>query len=596
MDVPENGKLSPDLIGLINEKLTNKKYRDKAHIAALHKNLIVLKKKKFVKLDLADDEIQTNKIGASTRSFIKAFQKKYKLTETGKMDAATDERLESVVTSIAGSKPQPKKLLKTKKPSELTRTVHYLRLNMKSEKVQKLQKNLAWLGYKAHNEEFTSQVYGKTTREAVKKFQTDHILPITGRVDSATAKALNAELAKTNPQFIRCDRYRIRGSVRDELWKGKGRVTVQIYEKRLRGNDILMGEQKTFKNGFYDILYQPPLDSVTKKPKSPLHVIVKIVDDAGGEIDSKTYYKVNKVHWVNFTEGTDCYLGPSEFEQRMKALAPRLEAANLKIEDLEQSDTKEDIILLYQETGMLPEDIIRLSLAHRIANEVNKKASLPAALFYAFLRQNLPPETPSDLFPDEPNEWAEWIPRLVLTLINGLVFLEADVQQAALDNAFQHNFLPRALKPKKEKIIQALNSLREDYVLTKPLLVGDGNLKALLGTSMVSDAHFSIIAQTFVKHQGVSKAFWGDLEDGGTVSPAVLRDLKTTVDLGIIAKNHIPTVQLLKAKIDDPSQPKFRGSRDFAKLTENEWVSRRGSRQEHRTWLVACLRLIPIHG
>lgn len=307
IDIPARGKLTPEAIDQLNEKLTDKKFRGKAHIAVLHKNLIILKKKKFIKLDLADNEVNGNKIGGSTRTFIRAFQKKYKLPETGKMDTATDERLDSVVTSIAGSKPQPKKILKTKKPSELTRTVHHLRLNMKSEKVQKLQKNLTWLGYKIHNEEFTSQVYGKTTREAVKKFQTDHILPVTGWVDSVTAIALNIEPGKTNPQFIRCDQYRIRGYVRDELWKGKGRVTVQVCKKGLRGDDLLMGEQKTFKNGFYDILYQPPQDPKTKKPKSPLHVIVKIKDDSDNEIASKPYYKVNKVHWVNFTEGDDRY-------------------------------------------------------------------------------------------------------------------------------------------------------------------------------------------------------------------------------------------------------------------------------------------------
>ena len=572
VDIPANCKLSPEVIEQLNERLAEKKYRGRKQVAELHTNLAFLKRKKFLKLDLADNEVNTNKIGRTTQACIKEFQKKYKLPETGKMDAATEERLESVITSIAGSKPQPKKLLKTKKPSELTRTVHHLRLNMKSEKVQKLQKNLAWLGYTIHNEEYASQFYGKTTREAVRKFQKDHILPVTGKVDSATAKVINRELGKSNPRFIRCDRYRIRGSVRDEMWKGKGGVRVQVYEKGLRGALVLMGEQKTFQNGFYDILYEPPLNPVTKKPKSPLHVIIRIVNDAGGELDSKTCYKVNKVHWVNFTEGSDRYLGISEFEQRLQALTPQLKAANLKIEDLEQSDTREDIILLSRETGILPEDILRLSLAHRIANEVNRQA-LPAALFYAFLRQNLPPETPSDLFPDEPDEWGEWIPRLVHILTDGLVFLEADVQQGALESAFSKNCLPRALKFNKDTIIRELDSVRQEYILDKPLLVGDGNLKELLVTSTVSDAQYSVVAEAFVRHQGVSKAFWEELEAEGTLGPEELRDFKTTTDLGTITKNHMPTVQVLKAKIDDPGQPKFSGSRDFAKLSENEWVS-----------------------
>jgi peptidoglycan hydrolase-like protein with peptidoglycan-binding domain len=436
----KDGKLNQAVISEINEALVTKKYEDPGNIAQLHRDFRTLRKKKFVKLDIAEEEIKRNEIGDSTQAFIAAFQKKYKLPPTGRLDAATDEKLESVITSIAGSKPQPKKLLKTKNVAELTRVVRALRLNKSGERVQHLQKGLAWLGYTIHDEEFRAQTYGITTKNAVKQFQSERGLPITGRVDKDTARAINLELGQANPKILTCEKIRVRGSVRDELWQGKGGVTVRVYQKGLAGNDTLLGERRTFRNGFYDVFFTPPQDP----SKAPLHLVVKIFD-GNQELDSKTYYNVKKVLWVNFSEGEDRYQGISEFERLLKSLSPPLKAANLKIGDIEQSDTRQDILFLYRETGILPETIMKLSLAHRIANEVNQ-ADLPPAVFYAFLRQNLPPELPTDLFPDEPDEWHQWLPRVVDRVTNGLVFLESDIQQAALDNAFAQNYIPRHLK------------------------------------------------------------------------------------------------------------------------------------------------------
>ena len=438
--VVKDGRLSRAAIGEINAALVTKKYEEPENIARLHRNFGTLRKKKFIKLDIADEEIKRKEIGDSTRAFITAFQKKYNLPSTGRLDPDTDEKMESVITSIAGSKPQPKKRLKSRNVAELTRVVRSLHLNKSGERVQHLQKGLAWLGHTIHEEEFRARTYGVTTKNAVKQLQSSHGLPLTGRVDKDTARAINLELGRANPKILTCEKIRVRGSVRDELWQGKGGVTVRVYQKGLGGRETLLGERRTFRNGFYDVFFTPPQDP----SKTPLHLTVKIFD-GGQELDSKTYYNVKKVLWVNFTEGKDRYRGISEFERLLKTLSPILEAAGLKIEDVEQSEARQDVLFLYRQTGVLPETIMKLSLAHRIANKVNR-ADLPPAAFYGFLRQNLPPELPADLFPDEPGEWHPWVSRVVDRVTDGLVFLEGDIQQDALDNAIAQNYIPRPLK------------------------------------------------------------------------------------------------------------------------------------------------------
>ena len=123
------------------------------------------------------------------------------------------------------------------------------------------------------------------------------------------------------------------------------------------------------------------------------------------------------------------------------------------------------------------------------------------------------------------------------------------------------------------KITEALGNLRTEYTLTKPLLIGDGNLKDLLDVSLVAGAQYGTIAQAFVQNQGINEAFWVDLQDNVGLDPAVVADLKVTVDLGVIAKNHLPTLQLLKETIDDQTQVEFNAPRDYAKLSQSEWVT-----------------------
>ena len=120
------------------------------------------------------------------------------------------------------------------------------------------------------------------------------------------------------------------------------------------------------------------------------------------------------------------------------------------------------------------------------------------------------------------------------------------------------------------QITQALNKLQTEYALEKPLLIGDGNLQTLLNVAGVNAAEQAAVAQAFVKHQGINEAFWNELETGVGLDTTAL---KMTVDLGVIAKNHLPTLQLLKTKIDDPAQTNFKSPRDYAKLTRAQWVT-----------------------
>lgn len=570
--VNAEGMLTPKAIEAINTALLHKKYDDKANIATLHNKLALFTKKGFIDTQLDTGEVAEKTIGRTTESAIRAFQKKYKLKQTGKLDVATDEKLESLATSIAGSKPQPKRMLKAAAPRNLNRVVRFLRLNMTSDKVGDLQKGLAYIGYPVTDEEAKAKRYGKYTRDAVKKFQSDNLLPITGDIDSKTARMLNAKLAIDNPAVALGTTYRVRGSVRNDLWEGKGRVTVRIFEKGLRGAGQLLGEQKTFGNGFFDIVYAPPKAVFNQgADKKPLHLVIKYFDEQGNELNSKTYSNAQKVLWANYTEGKDAYQGNSEFTTLSAAVSKVIAQNNLNMLDIEESAENQDIAHIQRETGLHPHQIFTLSLAHRVAAAIGQQDTITPEVVFGLLRLNLPPELPSDIFPDRPDEWDAWLPPLVEKVATGIVFLDEKIREDALEQAVSRNIISRRIAKNTEAITTKFRPLTTQFVLEKPLLIGDGNLGSLLALSNFTAAEKTNIAKVFYESQGINSNFWDTIKEGGALSTAKVKALENLVDIGTITKNFVPLATALFAKVNDASDPSVKAARDFAKLDVPQW-------------------------
>lgn len=113
-----------------------------------------------------------------------------------------------------------------------------------SETIQ-IQQSLKELGY--FNEEVTGY-YGNITRQAVKDFQYDYGLSVTGEVDGATASALGIHLGgqQSNDLYIlaKC----IYAEARGEVYVGKVAVGAVVLN-RVASPD--------FPNTIYGVVYQP---------------------------------------------------------------------------------------------------------------------------------------------------------------------------------------------------------------------------------------------------------------------------------------------------------------------------------------------------
>jgi peptidoglycan hydrolase-like protein with peptidoglycan-binding domain len=560
-----DGRITEELLDKLHEQVIKKTYSTKTQVGNFHATLLRAAKIAKVPVQISDNELKSKTIGSSTSKAIKSLQEKYKLPQTGQLDKATVDKLQS----LAVSRGVQKKILKAPEAQELGAVSKAVRLNAASPEVAKLQLGLAHLGFSISQSEFKTQKFGKSTRQAVMAFQKKQGLPQTGHVEKDTLKVLNGALKQANPEVGTTElKYRVRGSVRDELFERTGNMIIHVHEKLLNGESAQpLATKKNHTNGFFDITYSPPTDSQTGQVKQPFHLVVKLLDANNKVIDSQLVYNVVRIQWVNFNLAGTPYRGESEFSGTLdvlqKALGPE------KLLNIKETAANRQITQLSTETGLTTDDIMRLFLAHRIAANI-ANPTLDAETFYAFLGQNLPSALPGDLLRGT-NDW-EMIDQLVEIASGGIVFSDDQLLDHALDQALTENLVSPAIKQRKANILAQLKQLRTSFALKNPILIGNANLKSLLDLSNIPGAQHAAVANVFLSTRGINEDFWTELKKAPIpLTDEQTKDFATTVDLGNITKNHLETLTFLKGNIGEAPAKTFKTTSDVAKLDQGGW-------------------------
>ena len=332
-----------------------------------------------------------------------------------------------------------------------------------------------------------------------------------------------------------------------------------------------LASKKNFPNGFFDITYSPPIDPITGQIKEKFHIIAELYEPKDNDpandkfIKAQTHFNVGQIRWVNFTEGVDNYRGDSNFEVFSGIIEKAI--GNKKILELHETEDEKQVSQLALQTGLNTDEIMQIILAFRVAEDVNKPNILTEEVFYSFIAQNIPATLPGDLLRGT-SDW-ETIDQLTELASSGIIFTGDELQKQNLENALSQNIVSRQVKVNQDKILSELQKQREKFVLTKPILVGNESLKMLLDASKVKEEHYSKVADTFLSNNGINADFWTNLQkEEATLGKAAIADLTTTVELGNMSKNHLPTVQFFKSKIASDSN--FDTASSFAKLSQKE--------------------------
>ncbi|MFK5937204.1 MAG: neuraminidase-like domain-containing protein [Sulfurimonas sp.] len=521
---------------------------------------------------------------------VKAFQKRYFLKVTGIVDKDTAYKLKS----IAASQGLGAKQIKRPMVDDLQAcSVKRLSLNMITDEtpfsaVGVLQKNLAYLGYKIYlnehkidNEEMKrndQSVFGKSTLKAVKAFQKDENLPQTGIFDNITRKALNDKILKDRPKAKIFHPYRIRGSVRDIEWNGKPEMMIEVSEVPPFNKEktIIPVEKSNYDNGFFDVIYNAPIDEKTGAVKKPFHIVVKLYDKSSTKpVATQTHHNVSSVHWVNFVQNgvnpdvyKGNYKGLSEYETIVKELKIE-ENSSLKNDTNKNISNKEILeiskISLIPLSHILKEKILTLSkysaipVNHIVSviyaefiREYIGDSVLESELFYAFILLNKDTSSFDNLL-----KTLKDIPKTVENLAIEIALLTKDMKKELIANAIKENLVSQQIKINTDKILEVLSKYQIEYTLSKNILVGKMSLNLLLGLSDVKESDYTKIALAYISTQEFSKAFWTK-----TREIPKIESFRKVVEIGSMVDNDYKILEELADAVAKPS--------DVAKLSKDD--------------------------
>ncbi|HEB92098.1 MAG TPA: hypothetical protein ENI94_01195 [Gammaproteobacteria bacterium] len=264
---------------------------------------------------------------------------------------------------------------------------------MKNLKVGDLHQALAFLGSSIIDKENVNQRFGASTRTAVKQFQLAHQLPATGRVDKATARAINRELADRGvlngepgpggdlPQPDSAGeekRFVVQGEVvRPDGTPLQNRVVRAL--DRVLCTYRLLGEARTDNAGRYRIDYDP--EELAKWGKSRADLKVEVRDASSDTIlaSSPLLLQAQPQERVDFSIGDQPYTGLDEYSRLDQALIPALD----EVEELTCLDAM-DVLLLARQVNLTNTRVAFYVKANRWAADLE----LPAQVFFGLLRES----------------------------------------------------------------------------------------------------------------------------------------------------------------------------------------------------------------
>jgi peptidoglycan hydrolase-like protein with peptidoglycan-binding domain len=239
--------------------------------------------------------------------------------------------------------------------------------------VKTIQTNLAKIGFTIPAGETNQTMFGAGTEAAVKQFQTQAHLPITGIVDVTTQAMLNntAALAGTNQS-------QVTGQLFMDYGLPANGVTLRLYLIGFGRKESKLSETKSDANGVYSLAYAPP-------PAPSMNLEVRALDPQGKEVTiSGVIYKITQTVVLNLVVPASVQpLTTAEYDRMSADVQPVLGGINLG--SAQESAIQQDLTLLNQATGW---DARLLALAATAAQQA-ATTGLGQDILYALYRTGL---------------------------------------------------------------------------------------------------------------------------------------------------------------------------------------------------------------
>jgi peptidoglycan hydrolase-like protein with peptidoglycan-binding domain len=398
---------------------------------------------------------------------------------------------------------------------------------MQGKYVRELQRDLVWLGFDILSQEITSGRFGETTRAAVQMLQKENRLELDGVVETKTVEVINKKLGVLKRV--------VRGNLRQADGKPLERAKVRVFDKDLR-TETKLAEATSDAAGYFEINY---VFSVPDKVAPNL--VVKGFASARQVKPvavSAVVFEASPALIINLVAGESEFRGLSEFELLMRDIKPIVEGQRIKIADLVEDETTQDISFLSSQTRHSADRVVHTVLSHRHA----EKSGLEPEVFYAFLRQGLPTEPTAMLSQD------------------------ASILRRALIQAVKNNVIPQGFETedKLKSILEGLSAWRVSVALEDPADAMQMTLGKLVKSVLPEETLQQQFMRAYAGHVGAVDDFWKSLGQDAQLAPRAA-ELKFAVLLGNLGQNHLPLVDAVR------STPELKELKDLVTLSEDGW-------------------------
>ena len=176
--------------------------------------------------------------------------------------------------------------------------------------------------------------------------------------------------------------YEIHGTVTGREGRPIGGARVVVWWQHIRERkELTAGE--TSDQGRYHLSCRVPEDA-----PQPLLLIVEALSE---HLDAPLFSALTAAQETLEINLSFEPLDQSEWAKLVRSIEPLLDG--LKLSDLVENTTHQDISFLATELGKSVEVLMRVALSRRLETAFK----IPAPAFYAFLRQQVPPSLPSPL-------------------------------------------------------------------------------------------------------------------------------------------------------------------------------------------------------
>ncbi|RKD25779.1 hypothetical protein BEP19_02230 [Ammoniphilus oxalaticus] len=299
----------------------------------------------------------------------------------------------------------------------------------------------------------------------------------------------------------------------------------RAYDKRLRVEEQL-AEVKVGRDGRYLIQ--------TTVASDYINLLLRVFDADGTELGASPV-----LHHATLDEQVDIIISgekiklASEFEIVEQGLSPHLDGAEAA------SLTDEEVDFLKEQTGLDSQQITHYVLAHQLQAETKA----PLETLYGALRMENP-----------------------MSLTDFLV-KDSDVLVQAAQKAVELNLISES-GDEKTFVTQL-----DNYSVKKMLESPQDGVRLQLGALVKLTGMTSKQQQTFVQHalafKGDANVFWTELSQQGVLSEKAVKEVQTTLKIGVVTAGHAPLTSVLKKQFE---QGQFTALRDLGRLKQQDWL------------------------